>query len=236
MRPYRLAPRVYVCVAEEGAVILNLQNDAYTGLEGIQARALSLVVEDWPSHPDERDISFDDARALAEVLVEQGLLADSNSPAETREPLVLATVESELIPWDEMDARHAGVLTVLQFVISLLTVLFLLRFRPFPEVVERLHARKESSTTQARPFDVSTARSLVGAYYHIRAFFYGQKGRCLLDSLTLMEFLARHGSYPTWVIGVQINPFGSHSWVQYGSYVLNGTPAYVRSYRPILTV
>ncbi|MEP7242258.1 MAG: lasso peptide biosynthesis B2 protein [Gammaproteobacteria bacterium] len=236
MRPYHLAPRVYVCAAEEGAILLNLQNDAYTGLEGIQSRALSLVVEDWPSHADDRDISIDDARALAEVLVQQGLLADSNGPAETRPPLVLATVESELIPWEEMEARHAGVFTVLWFVMSLLTVLFVLRFRAFPDVVDRLRMRKQSAVKAGKAFDLDTARNLVSAFYHIRAFFYGQKGRCLLDSLTLMEFLAHYGSYPTWVIGVQINPFGSHNWVQYEAYVLNGTPAYVRSYTPILAV
>jgi hypothetical protein len=36
-------------------------------------------------------------------------------------------------------------------------------------------------------------------------------------------------------MGVRIEPWAAHSWVQAGEYVLDGTPEQVRFFTPILT-
>lgn len=236
MRPYCLAPHVHVCASEEGAVFLDLEKDAYVGLEIEQARALSSLVEDWPEPQDESIAPECDAHTFAQMLCERGLLAPAATPIEYARPPRLARAESELIPWDRMTWRHVRVGHVLRFLLSALTAALLLRCRRFPSVVDRLRRRKARHAKNAASLDSEVARKLLSAYCHIRPFVFGQKGRCLLDSLTLLEFLAHYELYPTWVIGVQIIPFGSHSWVQHESFVLNGTPAYVRAYTPILVL
>jgi hypothetical protein len=132
------------------------------------------------------------------------------------------------MPW-----RHIRVGHVFRFVQSLLTAALLLKCSSFSRLVARMRARRAS--TGAEP-DVAVVRELLSAFYHIRTVFYRPKARCLLDSLVLLEFMAHYGQTPLWVVGVQITPFASHSWLQHGRTVLNGTPAYVRAYTPILVV
>jgi hypothetical protein len=297
MKPYRLAPSVYACASEDGAVFLNLGNDAYLGIDFLQSRALSLVVEDWPRHaseprddavssasenravagkgslceplpctPPENSGSNPEALSFAEFLGERGLLVrtscDSPAIIETdaaiREPVSspqasvsapaaiagtladrirvsqLPSVESELIAWQHMSWEHIRVSHVFRFLQSLITAICLLHCCRFSDVVHRAHRR--SAAHARNSLHPPTVRALLSAFFHIRTFVYAPKDRCLLDSLTLLEFLAHYGQHPRWVLGVQVIPFGSHSWVQHDAFVLNGTPEYVRAYTPILVI
>ena len=57
MLAYRLAPQVRVCATDEGAVLLDVDDDKYLSLDPDQACALSLVVDAWPSGCERGDIS-----------------------------------------------------------------------------------------------------------------------------------------------------------------------------------
>jgi hypothetical protein len=98
--------------------------------------------------------------------------------------------------------------------------------------VRRFERRRASSAA----FNVDSARELLSVYTYIRMFVFARRGRCLLDSVVLLEFMASYNVFPRWVIGVQVRPFAAHSWVQNEHRVLNGTTSFVRTYRPILTV
>jgi hypothetical protein len=145
-------------------------------------------------------------------------------------------VESELIPWEHMSWRHVRPGHILRFLQSLLTALVLLRSRRFAQIIDRVRRRATRAANNGVSVDVPAVIALLSAFFHIRAFFYAPKARCLLDSLTLLEFLSHYDQHPQWVIGVQITPFGSHSWVQHANLVLNGTAEYVRAYTPILAI
>jgi len=88
----------------------------------------------------------------------------------------------------------------------------------------------------ARPASVDTMRAAVAAYEKLRPLVFTARDRCLHDSLALVGFLAAEGMFPRWVIGVQTQPFGAHSWVQCGGTVLNDHPDRVRRFRPILVL
>jgi hypothetical protein len=234
MFAYRLAPQVRVCATDEGAVLLDVDDDRYLSLDADQAGALSLVVDAWPSgcgsHIDEGC-----ALELARVLCERGLLVPATAPC-TQECAVtqrrLPQPELELIPWCEMKPGRIGLRLVFRFLQSVLSAAVMLKFMPLSGIV----ARAQRWDERRAAFDLEAARRLISAYSHMRPFLYGQKGRCLFDSLALLEFLARGGVYPTWVVGVRVHPFGSHSWLQHQSFILNGTPTYARAYTPILVV
>src|SRR5262249_22414647 len=110
-----------------------------------------------------------------------------------------------------------------------------LKLCPLARIVARVARRKEARF-RGSPFDLSGARSLVHTFRALRPWVYTTLDRCLLDSLVLIEFLALHDQFPTWVIGVRTGPFAAHSWVQYDRYVLNGAPTFVRAFTPILAV
>lgn len=59
---------------------------------------------------------------------------------------------------------------------------------------------------------------------------------CLLDSLSLLQFLSRRGLSTNIVIGVTPEPFAAHCWVQANDIVLNETLTNANAYTPIRTI
>jgi len=59
---------------------------------------------------------------------------------------------------------------------------------------------------------------------------------CLLDSLSLLQFLSRRGLSANIVFGVTSEPFAAHCWVQAGDIVLNETLSDANAHTPIRMV
>jgi len=59
---------------------------------------------------------------------------------------------------------------------------------------------------------------------------------CLLDSLSLLRFLARRGLPADIVLGVTAKPFAAHCWAQAGDLVLNETLSGAQAYAPIKVI
>jgi hypothetical protein len=70
----------------------------------------------------------------------------------------------------------------------------------------------------------------------LRKRIYPRDYLCLFDSLALIEFLAHHGLFPTWVFGVTSDPFLAHCWVQEGDTLMNDTVEHVGPFVPLMTV
>ena len=226
MGSYRLAPAVHMRASTKGAVLLDVQRDAFFGLDAQQAQALSdlLARTEHASLGDEMETLAQSLRT--DGLIEPVLGGDLALPENASE---LPDARTELIPWHRMPTPSVRWHHVASF--------FKAWWKASHYVRDgRLARAVEIAQMRTKQFDLPTARRLLSVYYHIRAFAFAKRSQCLLDSLTLLEFLARYGQHPTWVIGVQIRPFASHSWLQYRHYVLNGTAAYVREYLPILEV
>lgn len=66
--------------------------------------------------------------------------------------------------------------------------------------------------------------------------WYPRSYLCLFDALALVEFLAQRRHFPTWVFGVQAQPFGAHCWVQAGDTLLNEGAEFANQFTPIMTV
>jgi len=224
-----------VCVTPGGSVFLDLKADAYLGLDAQQSSALSAVVEGWPRHPD---VPMDppiarEAQEFATLLCQRGLLCEAPRGKAVLPPDIPMCVD-ELMAWDEMAQFRTTLGHLLSFIRAVTVALFMFQCRSLHAAVRRCEARRRANGQ--RPFDSQAARRHLSAFTHLRTIFFTRRGRCLLDSLALVEFLSYHGLHPHWVIGVKPRPFAAHSWVQYGERVLNGTPSFVRTYRPILAV
>ncbi len=60
--------------------------------------------------------------------------------------------------------------------------------------------------------------------------------QCLSRSIVLTQIALSRGLAADLVIGVRLNPFAAHSWVQAGSHVLNDRMDSVRTYTPVLVL
>lgn len=92
----------------------------------------------------------------------------------------------------------------------------------------RKAGRKESNS-------VDEIRRQTAVFRRLRPW-YPASYLCIFDALALIEFLALKKIYPTWVFGVQAQPFGAHCWVQQADQLLNESTEYVGQFTPIMAI
>lgn len=59
---------------------------------------------------------------------------------------------------------------------------------------------------------------------------------CLIDSLSMVRFLAKRGLHVRLVMGVACDPFSAHAWVQHGPLVLNDSVGNTQAHVPIRVI
>lgn len=77
------------------------------------------------------------------------------------------------------------------------------------------------------------AMQIIGAFEQTR-LFRSAVDRCLPRSIALAERLARAGYRAQVIVGVKLQPFAAHCWVQSGGAILNESPEEAARYTPIL--
>jgi hypothetical protein len=240
---YFLSPHVHLCVAGKQVVLLDLERDKYLSMAS--ASPIGRWVRGWPAPPADSIASKEDPpspagsdaenRLLAKM-IEQGLLVKDASIGKEASPVIAESHEYAMVEYD-LNSRPSTTLEHLWRVCTAYTsAKWALRRRPIKEVVQAALLRKQEASSQAGSLDADTVRPLVTAFVYLRPLFFTSKDACLLDSLTLVNFLAGYGVFPQWVFGVKTDPFYAHCWVQQGGFVFNDTPDYVRGFSPILVV
>jgi hypothetical protein len=225
-----LGEDVHVCFTEEAAVFLDLKRNKYLGIDAEHIPELRRLI-------DSEDPNGENAEALAQALIAQGLLTRTDRVRGERRVLSLSPAESAVTDLDQTweCAPRVRPQHVLNLFRSYVTAVTLWRLFPLTFTVRRAAARKKSGRAAAR-VDISTVRDLIDVFERVRPVFYAAHSRCLVDTITLVEFLSRYSIYPDWVFGVRTRPFEAHTWAQYDGYVLNDHPARTNTYVPILLV
>jgi hypothetical protein len=231
---YGLARHVFVCRDEDYIVVLDLKRDRYFSLEAAQTAPLACVLPGWPS--DAPQISPSEAAVLTVVapLLRQGWLLEASASSKDATPAKISVPVAELTEGVTPADAKLGLRMVIAFVVSSIFAKLALRFWPFERVVRRVANRKARHASQSPPLDLQRARRLVAAFEHMRVFLFSARQECLYDSLAVLEFLASHGEFPSWVFGVRARPFAAHCWVQYAEVVFNDTVEHVSTYVPIM--
>lgn len=169
---------------------------------------------------------------VAAELIARGLLTTSRNASKIFLPPATTAPETSLLPVIDEPPR-ISVARVTSFLAICSSVALRLKLRPFQHSLEHFAQRKLRTAPDS---NLERARELTRTFLHLRPLAYAARNRCLLDSLALAEFLARHGIRATCVFGVRANPFEAHCWLQIGSHVVNETPEMARRYVPILSV
>lgn len=239
MQPYLLAPHVYPCVSGQHVVLMDLERDKYVAV--VPAHRLASWVRGWPVGAAQTPDSPHDAAGVADSLVSQmlahGMLVTDPHVGKPAVPVATARVARSLVEFDLDTQARAGAAQLWRFARSCLQAKLSLKLRPIQSIVESVRARKAARAARGwQEADPVRLRALVTAFTRLRPLFYTLRSACLLDSLTLLHFLAAEGVHPQWVFGVKTEPFDAHCWVQHDEIVLNDVPDRVRQYSPILVV
>ena len=237
MARYGLARHVFVCRDEEYIVVLDLKRDRYFALEAAKTAALSPVLPGWPAPLPEQAPTQQEIEQAAAPLLRQGWLLEGSAGKEATPARVPAAL-ADLTGAEDAARAKVGVRTVVAFVAASIFAKFALRFFRFERVIRRVAARnaKRANRTTPQPSDSERVRQLVDAFVRMRVFLFTAREECLHDSLAVLEFLARHEIFPSWVFAVRARPFAAHCWVQYEDVVCNDSVEHVSSYVPIMMV
>ncbi len=232
---YRLADHVRACQIGRQTVLLDLKAGRYLALSRQGPGSEDCPQDDvWPaavgaSPPFLRDL----AGSAIEPLVRSGLVVADPAPVApaTILPEPLYSLHAELVA----DHQPLTVAHVLSLWASAGVAALWLRCRTLADIVDRVARLTPAGPSAARcvPRPLQEA---VAIYMRARPFAFTAHDKCLLDSLTLIHFLARRGLHAQWVIGVGTRPFRAHAWVQHGHVVLNDAHENVRRHHPILVV
>lgn len=86
--------------------------------------------------------------------------------------------------------------------------------RSLPEVVAAMRGKRTERHAPREGAD-ATGLQLAGAVTRVLGAL-PQDPRCLTSALVLTSLLARRGIAVTLVIGVRLDPFAAHAWVEHG--------------------
>jgi hypothetical protein len=238
MQPYLLAAHVYPCVTGQHVVLMDLERDKYIAVA--PAHRLAPWVRGWPVSAAAGDCADPDSHAdpdpLVSQMLAQGMLVSDPQLGKPAQPLTAVAARGSLVQFD-LDARRQSFAADLpRLAVGHARARLSLAVRPIQSLVESVRERKARGAGKAAPADERLLRARVRAFTRLRPLFYTVRGACLLDSLTLLNFLAPEGIHPDWVFGVKTEPFDAHCWVQQGEMLLNDVPDRVRQYSPLLIV
>lgn len=239
MRQLEVPAHVFVCRDGDFVMLLDLHNDRYWAVEAAKTLALASIVRGWPARADQAPAIAAGASAAellsdARPLIERGLLCDARDSSRDATPVRVDAPHAELLA--EPGSRHAGKSSVASFLVAAAAAVILIRCLSFERLVSRVRRRKQSRNGAAAPLDVQQVAQLIHRFEELRPLLFSARDACLLNSLALIEFLARHDLYPQWVFGVQARPFAAHCWVQHEGIVFNDSLEHVRRFTPIMAI
>jgi hypothetical protein len=233
-----LAHHIHCAQVEGQLVFLDLRADRYWSLAPDQSDVVRALAGPDGRRPDlEGPTGVDeivDALAAADILTPDPA---RGRPLTARPPVPLST---DLMGYPVGRAPEIRASHVARFLAAATATAARLRWRSLADVVARVGDRKRARRRDPRPGPSGTGpgqlRELVEIYKRLRPLLFTSRDHCLRDSLVLVEFLAAHGMFPLWVIGVRMGPFSAHSWVQEDSVVLNDVVANAARFTPIMAV
>jgi len=94
---------------------------------------------------------------------------------------------------------------------------------------------KRRAARQGKQADLNATRELVAVFLWL-SLFLTNKDSCLPYSLALLRFLSYFGISPSLAMGVAVNPFHAHCWIQEGPFVFNCDVDIAKSFKPIYVI
>lgn len=235
-RCYDLPQHVYACRTDDGVIFLDAKRDRYFGLGGAGVAALPDFVRNWPSgntsarSGGETSVPRAEVRRVADNLIERELLCRGGDEKNPRRRTSAPPLSMDL-PRAAVEACGAlRPVDLIYFVLACTQAVWLLKRHSLGVIASRVTAARRNS----EPVDLADVFGRVQVFRRLRRLLFSEKDRCLLNALALVLFLRRYGHFPLFVIGVKTRPFGAHSWVQHEQLLLEGDPASVCHFVPIL--
>lgn len=222
--PYRLRDNVSSCQVNDHLVFLDLGEDRYFRLSTRMETAL-LACLHGDAHPETH----------VDELVRRGILTCDDRPGrQLSNPDIGPPLRSSME--QRSDMPRLGLPVVMEVVSIVCSMQLQLKTRRLVHVINALNAYRRRFSTGAVSTRGETSLLRAASLFRRARLYVPIETCCLLDSLSMLRFLARRRMSATLVLGVTDDPFSAHCWVQAGVWVLNDTIGNATAYTPIRTI
>lgn len=239
-RRYFLAAHIYACPLPQGTVLLDLQRNRYFAMEARVATAIGLAAapafDQTAVATPLTDTWNDSMAANAHSLIASNVLQTTPASARDFDPGGIDMHVARTIDDCGGKAPFLHPHQLARFLLLCARVHRDLRTRTLYEIACEIHAKKGRCAQIFRTASLPSLRTAIGRFRRLRPYAFAAHDQCLFHALVLMRYLIAQDLFATWVIGVRLRPWGAHSWVQYGSTLLDCTPESVREFKPIIAV
>lgn len=225
---WQLNNDISYCRLDERLVFLDIGKDRYFQLsETLERRFLDFA---GGGSTAETDLS---------VFARHNILSKGATPL-NRTPSTVLPIPSRSVPETTGVEAHLSMPAILDAFVSVATMHWRLKRQRLKYVLENLSqyrrervmalpASRNRADTESRLIEAAMAFNRIRPFVPITS-------RCLIDSLSLVEFLAKRGLPASLVIAVACDPFSAHAWAQHGNIVLNDTVGNAWAYMPIRVI
>ena len=163
--------------------------------------------------------------ALEESLA---LMAGGFSPRSSASPVISGTLELSA----EVGRSTPSLVQIARAIKAIATTRMDLAIHSLDTLLWKAQ-RLNRSCAEARPAQI--IGGLVAAFEIAERLTVG-RDRCLLRSLALQKFLARHGYASAIIFGVRLHPFRAHCWLQQDEIIMNDTIEVTGTFRPLRSI
>ena len=225
-----LNPDVRYCAFETHTVFMDLRRNRYFAVTGNQSDFISR---------SGRGFSFkslgDREQALAKRLVDEGVLnSGAHAPMCRRDPQS-ESPDSSAFSCKTFRPNSFPLLEAILMMRCLISV-HMLWFSRKRKTKALLRSVRSWRARTGKPTQLPSAEveHIANVFKYLTPLFLTTNDNCLFRSILLMRYLTLKGIGATLHMGVRISPFCAHSWVQYGSMVLNDDLDSVLEFKQIL--
>lgn len=213
---YTLKPGLHFCICSGRAVFLDVPGDRYFCLPG----AIDEDFQLWVAGQG------DDDRLSLTKLIELGVLIEAPPMPRIARPQLVEAPQSDL-----STETSRNLIWILWVSAEHLVAKLRVRRSSFATLIQALE--NEQRIPKVPPTDSLFPSKLAGAFSRSRLLVHGWDD-CLAQSIAFRRACRRLRIDAQIVIGVCLDPFAAHCWVQLGDIVLNDNVERVRHFTPIL--
>ena len=217
---FALAPGVSFCDCRGRFVFLDLGRGRYFALGAEANRAFAAWTSGSSTSKDEQVLLG---------LMKQGLLLRSDQQSRpapcTAPPLITRSALDMTI--------GAGLADIVCALARLAAAHFAVKHQPLSCVLDRLADRKAAEGLCSPPEDELIE---IAAAFARSALIASPLDQCLPRSIAVAHFLLDRNYRSELVIGVRVQPFAAHCWVQAGSLLVNETLEEAKNFSAILVI
>lgn len=235
MPTYFFPDHVYVCAVQDQGFFLDLKRNEYLSAPLGELQSLSRCVAGWPAELADRDVTIEAAATQSTIadLARNHILCTKPARVRSLELPPGPPARKALLEYGATGYSPVFRFYLLSFLKAALVARYFISVRSLYSMMRRNERRQARAAASHGSCDLATTRGLVEVFKRLQPLLPPTRTPCLVNSVTLLEFLAAHGQFPRLVFGVQAHPFNAHCWIQHDDVVFNSTLQHVQQFTPM---